>query len=383
MRILHTVAYYHPDLGGGAQEVVRQLSERLVRRGHDVTVATTFSPQRQFLEHNGVQIRHFKIRSWMNHSALGIRGDIEEYLDYLRNGQFDLVMNYAAQTWCTDLTCKVLQEIHAKKVLAACGYSGLLGVRRLFYWSYFQRLPSYLHQYDTIVYHSANYIDKAFGDAHGVKNYHIIPNGVDSREFQRPDVNFRSLYNIQTKYILLTVGDHFTNKGHDRVIEAFWDLKRDDVTLVIVGRDIAPRYRSCWKKCSYDACQSKGRIRLLNQAPRSHVVAAYYAADLFLSGSRIEAFPLVIIEAMASGTPFIAFPAGNIAEMPGGILVRTVSEMSVRIDRLLGDNEGKKDLSDKGLSAQRDRYEWETIVSQYEKLYCDLHNSESATVVQT
>jgi glycosyltransferase involved in cell wall biosynthesis len=380
MRILHTVAYYHPDFGGGAQEVVRQLSERLASRGHDVTVATTFSPQRQVFEHNGVRIRHFKIRGLMNHSALGIWGDVEEYLDYLRNGQFDLIMNYAAQTWCTDLTCKIMQEIRAKKVLAACGYSGLLGVRRLFYWPYFQRLPDYLHRYDTIVYHSKNYIDKAFGDAHGIKNYHVIPNGIDSREFERSDENFRVLYDIQMKYILLTVGDHFTNKGHDRVIEAFGDLKRDDVTLVIVGRNIAPPYRSCWKRCSLEACQSKGRIRILNHAPRSHVIAAYFAADLFLSGSRIEAFPLVIIEAMASGTPFIAFPAGNIAEMPGGILVRTVSEMSVGIDRLLDDKEEKKDLSEKGLSAQLGRYEWETIVDQYEQLYRELLHSEQAVV---
>jgi glycosyltransferase involved in cell wall biosynthesis len=67
--------------------------------------------------------------------------------------------------------------------------------------------------------------------------------------------------------------------------------------------------------------------------------------------------------------------------MPGGIIVRTVSEMSIRIDRLLGDNEGRKDLGEKGLSAQRGRYEWETIVAEYEKLYWDLLNSESATVV--
>jgi len=380
MRILHTVTSYHPDSGGGSQEVVRQLSERLVQRGHDVTVVTTFSPQRRIFEHNGVRIRHFKIRGLLNHSALGIWGDVERYLEYIRNGQFDLVMNYAAQTWCTDLTCKILPEIRAKKILAACGYSGLLGVRKLFYWPYFRRLPGYLRQYDTIVYHSANYIDKIFGDARGVTNYRVIPNGIDSREFQQPDVNFRALHDIQTKYILLTVGNHFTNKGHDRILAAFGDLKRNDVTLCIVGRDSAPRHRSCWKKCSIEGSRSKGRILLLDHASRSHVVAAYFAADLFLSGSRIEAFPLVIIEAMASGTPFIAFPAGNIDEMPGGILVRTVSEMAVEIDRLLEDKEGRRKLGEIGLSAQRARYEWETVVDQYEQLYRELLPYEQAAM---
>ena len=34
MKILHTVQYYHP-IQGGAQEVVKQISEQLVRRGHE------------------------------------------------------------------------------------------------------------------------------------------------------------------------------------------------------------------------------------------------------------------------------------------------------------------------------------------------------------
>ena len=40
MKILHTVEFYHPSVGG-MQEVVKQLSERLVRLGHNVTVATS------------------------------------------------------------------------------------------------------------------------------------------------------------------------------------------------------------------------------------------------------------------------------------------------------------------------------------------------------
>ena len=45
MKILHTVEYYSPSVGG-AQEVVRQVSEQLTRRGHTVTVATSFHPDR-------------------------------------------------------------------------------------------------------------------------------------------------------------------------------------------------------------------------------------------------------------------------------------------------------------------------------------------------
>jgi len=105
MRILHTSAFYHPR-SGGAEEVVRQISERLAVRGHDVTVATTKLPERKSSFHHGVQIAEFPIHGVLGHSALGIRGDAAAFSNFLQIGNWDVIMNYAAQTWPTD-TIKV------------------------------------------------------------------------------------------------------------------------------------------------------------------------------------------------------------------------------------------------------------------------------------
>jgi L-malate glycosyltransferase len=59
MNILQTMGSYYPI--GGAQEVVKQISERLVRRGHEVTVATSWQVDRASKEINGVQIVEFKV----------------------------------------------------------------------------------------------------------------------------------------------------------------------------------------------------------------------------------------------------------------------------------------------------------------------------------
>src|SRR4030095_5092779 len=56
LRILHTVQLYHPHVGG-REEVVKQISERLVQRGHHVTVATGFDANRNSSPLNGVEIR--------------------------------------------------------------------------------------------------------------------------------------------------------------------------------------------------------------------------------------------------------------------------------------------------------------------------------------
>ncbi len=55
MNILHTSEFYSPGVGG-EQEVVKQLSERLAARGHEVTVATT----RLFDEGYRIDIQKYK-----------------------------------------------------------------------------------------------------------------------------------------------------------------------------------------------------------------------------------------------------------------------------------------------------------------------------------
>ena len=61
MRILLCCELYSPSVGG-VQEVMRQLAERLVVRGHFVTVATTAIPIRGFKELNGVKFGNFQFQ---------------------------------------------------------------------------------------------------------------------------------------------------------------------------------------------------------------------------------------------------------------------------------------------------------------------------------
>ena len=201
LNILHTVSNYPPTTkGGGATQVVRRVSEELVRRGHKVTVATSYAPQRvSGCNINGVIVDHFKVYGLLGQSILGIYGNVNTFTTYLKETNYDIIMNYAAQTWHTDLTFRNLPTIRAKVVLAACGYSGLVGWRKLLYYRYFRKLPKYLKQYNAVIYHSSKYHDYEFGKRHGITNYKVIPNGIDSNEFTGTNIDFRKVYGITTK----------------------------------------------------------------------------------------------------------------------------------------------------------------------------------------
>jgi glycosyltransferase involved in cell wall biosynthesis len=127
MKILHAVESYYPSVSG-APEVVRHLSERMVKAGHEVTVACRKLPERKSLKHNGVKIVEFNIRPTSDQgmsTVTGLAGETKKYQDFLIRGNWDVIMTYAAQQWSTDLILPILDKIKAKKVIVPCGYSGL------------------------------------------------------------------------------------------------------------------------------------------------------------------------------------------------------------------------------------------------------------------
>ena len=152
MKILHVVEFYYPSIGG-AQEVVRHLSERMVRAGHDVTVATTKLPNRKSLVHNGVKIVEFGISG---NKVNGIKGEKHKYTSFLMNGDFDIIMGKAAQQWTVDLLYDVVGRVKAKTVLIPCGYSALHDPA---YQDYFAALPDILRKFDATIYLSDDYRD--------------------------------------------------------------------------------------------------------------------------------------------------------------------------------------------------------------------------------
>jgi glycosyltransferase involved in cell wall biosynthesis len=366
MRILHTTEFYSPHRGGNL--AIQAISELLAARGHEVTVATSFLPERNFSELNGVRIEQFKIQGRL---TTRIKGDVERYKDFILQGDFDIVTNFFADIWTTDLMFGLLHRVRAKKVLSTPGLSKLAkpSHREYFYGSYLHALA----EYDRIVYTSANYRDKVFGDSHGVgKKAVIIPNGA-GREFLTEEHGFRSKYDITTPFMLLTVANHYFQKGHPFVIKAFRKLGMRDVSLVILGE--TPK-RHPWFSC-YPVCvlasTGDSRIRVLRNVPRNLVVSAFQEADLFLFGSQVECAPLVMYEAFASRTPFITTNVGNVSDHQDVVqIIKTPDEMATVASELLKDESKRTAIAERAYQLWLREHTWESIAARYESLYQSL-----------
>ena len=72
----------------------------------------------------------------------------------------------------------------------------------------------------------------------------------------------------------------------------------------------------CRRRAFTTRIGTAGRKRVgILDVPRIEVLAAYKAADLFVFGSQVECSPLVLFEAVASGTPFVSVDCGNAREI--------------------------------------------------------------------
>lgn len=420
MKILHTVEFYNPSVGG-AQEVVRQVSEGLVKCGHQVTVATTKSNLRKSLEINGVQIEEFDIRG---NAVSGMKGEVQRYQDFLLHGNFDVMMNYAAQQWTMDAVFPFLKQIPYRKIMIPCGFSNLYNVK---YSNYFQTMPEVMKQYDHVIFHASQYRDIEFARQHGIDHYSVIPNGASFFEFSTSEINFRQKYNISEAVpLLITIGSHTGQKGHHLILEAFRRLQTKNAVLIIIGNLLQPV--TLWSSLirPFFGAISRGNIkrlgdfvkqtifggigsgclpdcrmlsRRINQTSsdqkrvimldpsRKEVVAALQSADLFVFGSNIEYSPLVLFEAMAAGTPFLSLACGNAAEIVtwtgGGLIAPTILtknglvygspvEFAQMIDNLLKNTPARERLAESGHSVWLKQFTWEKIALQYETLYQEI-----------
>jgi len=136
------------------------------------------------------------------------------------------------------------------------------------------------------------------------KKFVVNPPGVDLERFGKLDGSkeVRREFNIpMNRVIVLYVGRLSAEKNVEKLMRDFSELKRKNVQLLIVG--YGPE-RSKLEQLRNDSNMAS-RITLVG--PREDVERFYGAADIFFLPSKYEAFGQVLLEAMASGLPCIAF----------------------------------------------------------------------------
>lgn len=147
------------------------------------------------------------------------------------------------------------------------------------------------------------------------KDICTIYNGYDSSIFNPVDLKeCRKLLNLPyDKFIILTVGNLLEVKGHKYLVEAISEvvLSRQDVLCIIVGDGLLKDELNVQVK----SAGLENYVKLVGGKPHHTIPLWMNAANLFVLSSLNEGNPIVMLESLGVGLPFIGTRVGAIPEI--------------------------------------------------------------------
>jgi glycosyltransferase involved in cell wall biosynthesis len=206
----------------------------------------------------------------------------------------------------------------------------------------------------------------------------VIPNGVDTDEFTSGDRSEAEAYwpELKERPVVLFMSRLSREKGLDQLIPAWADLVKSaaykDTILVIAGPDdrgyrkivegIIDRYNVGSQVCMTGMVQGRRKLALLRRA------------DIFVLPSYSENFGIVVVEALACGTPVITTtgtPWQELQEVDAGrwVLPRE-AELARALRELLNMSQSERmSMGQRGQNLIQENYAWDRIVKKFLTVY--------------
>jgi glycosyltransferase involved in cell wall biosynthesis len=208
----------------------------------------------------------------------------------------------------------------------------------------------------------------------------VIPNGIDLGRFRggsrlrRPDLGLPEGVPIASVLAVLR-----PEKAHDNFLRAAALVLRQfpSAHFVLIGDGPQREYlESLTQTLGLASC-----VHFLGR--RDDIDQVLPLVDVSVLPSRTEAFPVSVLEAMATGRPVVATDVGALREMvsPGvtGLIVppENVEELASAISRVFGDRNLANRLGQAGL-AWVENYDVSRMVRRMESLFVSLLNEKAA-----
>ena len=410
MRVLMLAQFYSPVVGGEERHV-QDLSRELVKRGHDVAVATFYLPGvAEFEVDQGVRV--YRIRStvqrasWLYSQAERSHApplpDAEvvwalrrivarEKPDIVHAHNWILHSFIPLKTWSSvplvmslhdySLRCAQKRLMFSGALCSGPGFTKCLYCAADYYGNVRGSAVALSHRLMNPVVRAAVDIFLPVSEATAIGNglvenqlpFKIIPNFVPDDPGQTQDDVDAYVSRLPQDNYLLFVGDLSRDKGVDVLLRAYADLKNVP-PLVLIGR-----------KRPDTPAKLPNNVILMGCWPHSAVMQAWRRSSLALVPSVCpETFGIVAIEAMAMGRPVIASRIGGLTDIiidgETGFLIAPDDSVALRraIKRLTDNTALRKRM---GQGARRRAFDFRAsaVVPCIEEVYRQLTQTAAIT----
>lgn len=388
MRILFVSEHYYPQTSG-VPVVVKYLAEGLVKKGHQVAVATQSCNNPLKEENcNGVKVFRFDIYV----SLLKVpKGDIRDFVTFVVEYGADATILECTQCITTDVLLPYLSRIKGKRFFHIHGISGLSAGKKLFSLkSDIKHTIGNTYNYIRSLYYFGHTLKKAMPYFNAtmclsevddgieyVKIYSnkncILDNAADNMFFDKTlcSKEVLSKYTkLENDYFMMSCANYSYIKNQKGIIKQYYQSDSSkDMSLVCIGSKDNEYYNDC-QSLVKDLEKKYGHrdVKLLYGVERIDIPAILNKASLYLVGSLIEQYSISIIEAMSQGVPFISTNVGNARLLPGGKTVENMEVMHNAIDEIMKNEAMFKSYSDAGRKFACENCRIDVAVEKLEKI---------------
>ena len=388
MKILMLTWEYPPRIVGGIARVVHDLSKRLIKDGHDVTVVTYRDGETPYFENDkGVQlyrVDNYMIKpnnfiDWIMQLNFNMVAKASEII--AKEGKFDVIHAHdwlvanAAKTLKHSYDIPLISTIHATE---SGRNSGIHDETQ----RYINDTEWMLTYESTQVIVNSNFMKGHVQGLFGLPfdKIDVIPNGINLTNFNgiERDYEFRRQYASDNEKIILYVGRLVYEKGIQNLISAMPKILNNyqDSKLIIAGKGGMIDEL----KAQVERMGISNKVYFTGYLNAKQVQKMYKCADIAVFPSTYEPFGIVALEAMLAGVPTVVSDVGGLNEIvEHGVTgmksyVGNANSIADSILTLLYDHKLGTTVSKNAKAKVRELYNWNKIAQDthftYQKAIC-------------
>ena len=393
MKILVLTDVLFPDTIGGAGRVADHLSRQLSRRGHEVHVLTR-NPEGTLLPHQEIEANLLAHRFYLPPGEgvrflfCEIRNTYDTAKKATQETDFDLVCAHQSLVASGPLFSSTFAQLPFFYFFHSLWHEEYLIKKRdlkgrtpwsakavaFFMRKMEKRVLSKALKIFVLSRYSAEQISEIPHLPH--EKVVMIPAGIELDRFRLPE-NGKPAVKMALDIafdttVFFTVRNLVPRMGIENLIEAFKksNILREKGLLLIGGEGfLKESLRAMVRDYGLE-----GAIRFLGRVSEQDLPRYYQAADFFVLPTReLEGFGLVILEAMACGTPVLGTPIGAIPEAVGlfdkNLLFEGIrsEDLKTKLEDVI--NRPEKYWFDPQVCRKfvEERYSWEKMADAFER----------------
>ncbi|MFZ3147796.1 MAG: glycosyltransferase family 4 protein [Methanothrix sp.] len=346
MKIIQVSPYFPPHVGG-VEYHVKELADGLVKRGHQVSVASSCG------RWTGELVRVPSIDLFYSPMPIKLpKFEADVYHSHTPSPLFAFMLRSASPnivTYHNDVVVPGIVNGHTmpRPFAAAVERINDLMVRPV------------LEEAKIVIATTKSYALTSPVLKDYLHKLRIVPNAVNVSLY--PQVRKKENY-------VLYAGRMISYKGVESLLIAMCEVQKStelDLLLVGDGYDRS-RLEEMAKKLHV-------RARFTGRLERSMFIDTISRAEMLVlpTQNRLEAFGIVLLEAMACETPVLAFDTPGVNEVAenGGMVYSSTKELSQLILELHENEPLRASLGQKGRMAVEENYSWRRVLDCMESIY--------------